>query len=255
MGWFSKQKNTITVEFIESGNEIPFAVSDVPIDQLPDSFEIETKLDIGEQQWMVAQAIPTNKTEFVKSGKVQVFLNKIEMINPKNLLFSLPTINDSLFQSENVNSTENIFQIHEDDWRQVEFISTNHQSKITDELNSIKEIYRNHKKGDGFDKVHIRNLIEQPLISENIKLQELIENFRIAKKFDGFGLLNTKSRARNGFAFQTDSENIFFGQVSEDEKVLFLCLANNEVSTETLRKLIDIHNVVFVDWCQVDMRK
>jgi hypothetical protein len=36
MSWFRKSKNTVTVEFIENGTENPFAISEVPIEQLPD---------------------------------------------------------------------------------------------------------------------------------------------------------------------------------------------------------------------------
>lgn len=255
MAWFGKKKDTIRVEFIENGNEKPFAVSDVPIEQLPDSFELETTFDIGEDQWSVVQAIPDNKDDFVKTGKLKVFLHKIEFINPQNILFSLPTLNDSLFGSEAVDSTENLLLMHEDDWRQIEFISPRYEAEIAGEINSITGIYQNHRQEAGFDKIHLRNLIEQPLSDKKISVRDLAENFSSVKKYDGFGISETKSKAKNSFAFRVENEIDFYGQMTQDGEILFLCVSGNNDSPDLMKKISEKYDVIFVDWCRAEAMK
>lgn len=248
MSWFRKSKNTVTVEFIENGTSNPFAVSEVPIEHLPDTFELETNLEIGQQQWSVAQAIPNKKEEFVKTGKLKVFLNRVQTIDPKEILFSLPTINDSIFETE-VTKGENLFSIHEDDWRQMEFISKKYNSEINMEANAIVEIYENHKVGIGFDKVHIRQFIEQPLYDENINLESFIQNFNVIKKYDGFGIENNK--ATNSFAFRIIEDVIFYGQTDNNSQIIYLCVKGNENLEQTVENILTKYDIVFVDWCRV----
>ncbi len=45
---FGKLKKEVSVEFIEQGADEVFAGSVIPKDQLPEAFEINTTLDIGE---------------------------------------------------------------------------------------------------------------------------------------------------------------------------------------------------------------
>jgi hypothetical protein len=246
MSWFRKSKKTVSVEFIENGTNNPFAVSEVPIEQLPDTFELETNLEIGQQLWSVAQAIPNKKEEFSGTGKLKVFLNKIETIDPKELLFSLPTINDSLFETEPATS-ENLFSVREDDWRQMEFISKKYESEIAKEIKSVVEIYENHKVGIGFDEVHIRKLIEQPLYDENINISVFVQDFILVKKYDGFGV--EKHQAKHSFAFQIAEEVIFYGQANNDGRIIFLCCEGNKNLEQTVEKIIKKYDVVFVDWC------
>lgn len=66
---FGKKHTTIRVEFVKQGESAPFMRSDVPIDSLPDTFEIDTTLHIKEEEWQVVSALPPQKSEFRKTGK------------------------------------------------------------------------------------------------------------------------------------------------------------------------------------------
>ena len=96
MFWLGKKHDKIRVEFVENGKDKSFAVSMVPIEQLPDSFEVATTLDILGKKWSVVDATPKQKTDFEKSGKLKVVLSQLQTVNPKDILFSLPTINDRI---------------------------------------------------------------------------------------------------------------------------------------------------------------
>jgi hypothetical protein len=250
MSWLGKSKNTVTVEFIVNGTSNPFAISEVPIEQLPDTFELETNLEIGQQQWSVTQAVPNKKEEFTKTGKLKVFLNKVQTIDPKELLFSLPTINDSIFEIETTTSGS-LFSIHEDDWRQMEFISKKYDLEVAQEMKSVVEIYEQHKIGIGFDQVHIRKIIEQPLHDEKINFEVFIQNFNVIKKYDGFGIGNNK--AKDSFAFQIEEGTILYGQAPNSGGISFLCVAANENSKQSIEEIAEKYNLIFVDWCRAEI--
>jgi hypothetical protein len=95
MGFFSKlgfgSKQTIAVTFLEEGTGRVIGKVDLPIGQLPDTFAIETQLDIAKQKYMVVKSEPPTKAEFSKTGKLVNTLRKVEAIDPSKMLFSLPT--------------------------------------------------------------------------------------------------------------------------------------------------------------------
>lgn len=250
MSWFRKQKNTVTVEFIENGTENPFARSEVPIEQLPDTFELETDFEIREEHWKVVRAIPQNKEDFSKTGKLRIIVDKIQMIDPRELLFSLPTINDEISETENV-SIDNLFVIHEDDWRQWEFISKKYNPEIRQELSAIVEIYEKHRVGMGFDKIHIRRSVVNPLIDKNIKIEEFEQMLDITKRSDGFGLAG-RGKVKNSFAFQIAQGTTFYGQ-TENGLITVLCVQNYEDSIQLVKQIAEQYEIVFVDWCKTEV--
>lgn len=75
----------------------------MPIDQLPKTFEIHTTLDLGEEKWSVV-------------SKQMVILAKTQLIDPKDVLFSLPTISNDIGELIDTDTLENVLILHEDDW-------------------------------------------------------------------------------------------------------------------------------------------
>lgn len=252
MGWFSKKKNTISVEFYERGASIPFAKSKVPIEQLPDSFEIQTQLEIKEKPYNVIEASPALKTEFAKTGKLKIILQEVQIMKTNELLFSLPTVSNSLFAMETASSGENLLLIYGDDWRQIEFISASQIDDIKREIELINAIYEHHRVSIGFDQIHMRELIEHPLLDAKINLEELKRELAITKEYDGFGVADEKSKAVNGFAFQVADGFTFYGQ-AENGFVSFLCIYEPVDSNESIGKIIDKHNLFYVDWCACEV--
>lgn len=63
---FGKNKRVIEIKFYEGKRETPFAVSNVPIEQLPDTFEIDTTMHLGGDDWKVLRTEPAEKTKFKK---------------------------------------------------------------------------------------------------------------------------------------------------------------------------------------------
>lgn len=168
MGFLSKlgfgSKQTIATTFVEEKSGRVIGKVDLPIGQLPDTFAIETQLEIGNQKYMVVKSEPPTKAEFAKSGKLVNTLRKVETIDPSTILFSLPTIcNDALPESARAAGSEGILVLHEDDWRQVEFVAAGLVGPIESELSAIRAIHSDYFAEVGWNQIHVRREIPGPL--------------------------------------------------------------------------------------------
>jgi hypothetical protein len=250
MLWFGKKHNKIRVEFVESGKNKPFAVSMIPIEQLPETFEIATTLDIADKKWSVVDATPKLKSDFERSGKLRVILSAVQMVDPNDILFSLPTINDKMCVLKKINSLDGMLVIHEDDWRQVEFISEKLLEDVKTEVNSIKSIYETKRKGVGFSGMHIRKLTEVPIEDGLIPYTELKNHLDIGKEYSGFGISSCMAVAEHSFAFETHDGLQFYGVLSEKGNVVFLCLTNSDGIVAKCGEIIKAFHLIGVDWCR-----
>lgn len=85
---FGFGKKEVEVKFYEGKGKTPFAISNIPIEQLPDTFEIDTVMHLGNEDWIVVNAAPAEKAKFRKTGKLNLYLEKSEIIqmDPNELL-------------------------------------------------------------------------------------------------------------------------------------------------------------------------
>lgn len=145
-----------------------------------------------------------------------------KMVDPKSILFSTPTLNDALpaFQSK-TSSGQKLFQLHEDDWRQFEAISSVHATAIEQELVAIRKIHETAsvktKMGDreltAFRSIHVRKLITLP-ISTGFKISEIAALADKNDEFAGFSLSGS-APAVGGYAFQVGNL-VIYGQADGD---------------------------------------
>lgn len=252
---FGKDKGVIEVKFYEGKSEVPFAASNVPIEQLPDTFEIDTIMHLGEDDWRVLGAEPAEKTKFKKSGKLNLYMAKSEItqIDPNELLYSLPTISNDIAGVENTESLENVAVFREDDWRQFEFVMSSYEPTIDEELGHIKNIYESHREGVGFKKLHLREKIVTPLEDSSLTLSLIEESFDIVKKYNGVAFNNAAATIVGGFALQTKSGWLLWGQASESGNVLALNVSQTRESniagiSDKIDKFTEKHSLYLIDW-------
>lgn len=252
---FGKDHGVIDVKFYEGKSDKPFAQSNVPIEQLPDTFEIDTTMHLGEEDWRVLGAEPPQKTQFKKSGKLNLYLSKVEITNidPNELLYSLPTISNDIAGVEDAKSLENVAVLREDDWRQFEFVGREYESSIENELKSISDIYKNHREGMVFKELHIRKMIPSPLSKNNLTLEMLKSSFTIEKIYSGVAFNNAAATIVGGFALYTKSGWLLWGQVDKSGTILALNISQTkESSISGISKEIDSftekHSLYLVDW-------
>jgi hypothetical protein len=90
-------------------------------------------------------------------------------MDPNKILFSTPTLNDAIPATvQGSTATADCIQLHEDDWRQFEFIPTSLKSDVDAELAHISVIWDKQSVplGDAqtaFREVHVRKRIPQAL--------------------------------------------------------------------------------------------
>ena len=245
---------TIDVEFFEQGSTQPFAASALPISQLPDKFEIHTTLRIGENDWHVSSADPFTKVEFGKTGRVRVFLVKIQHVAPSDILFGLPTINHDTAALEPAESLENVFVVSEDDWRQSELVCSHHMASIEAELAAVLRIYETEAVGVGFRRCHARSAIPAPLDGASLSIDQLHAALDATHAYAGVAFNHMAAVVSNGFAFRSLHGFTVWGQLGNGREVKFVCLPDldrvleHRESREAFDGLLVTNGLVFVDW-------
>jgi len=255
MGLFDKifGSDKIRVQFIDNSTGETIGVSDMMPDQLPETFSVPTTLHVQEKEWSVDEAIPEHSAHFIKTKKLVLKLRKIEKINLQDVLFTLPTISNEIPVTGG-KCLHNDFEIsiHEDDWRQREFLKTSSFPLIDIEVAKIKDVWENDsKKVDdkftAFTKCHVRSTIGEPALSIDFgELKKLLNVKKIGclKINDDFVL--------NSFSLQTQ-DTTYYGTQTNGQ-VDQLCIANwNEKTGSEIRRITNHFTLVFVNWydCEI----
>jgi len=255
MGLFDKifGSDKIRVQFIDNSTGVTLGISEMMSDQLPEAFSVPTTMHIQEKEWTVDEAIPENSTDFIKTKKLVLKLRKIEKINLQDALFTLPTISNEIPQTTD-RSLYNDFEvsIHEDDWRQNEFLKTSSFPLIDIEILKIKEIWRNEsKKVDdkftAFKSCHVRSTIGEPALSVDFdELRNLLNCNKI-------GSLKINSVfVQNSFSLQTPNTT-YYGTLS-GKTLEQLCIAKwNENTISEVTQITSHFALVFINWYNCDV--
>jgi hypothetical protein len=90
-----KKKKTVRVQFFEQGTSEPFAVSDMPPEQLPESFVIDSMMHIGEDNWSVVRAEPSLRAEAAEHGRLDLYLHKVIQMAPQDISYSQVDITEA----------------------------------------------------------------------------------------------------------------------------------------------------------------
>lgn len=191
---------------------------------------------------------------FGRTKKTEQQTEKVEMMNPNDIWFTTPTISNEFPQlTEKIKETEFDIFIHEDDYRQNEFLNQNSLTKIEEEFIAIKDIWANHsKKSDEytlFKNCHVRQTIGSPNLKISFdELKSLLDCKEIGQVIINANVLV------NGFAIKTDNTT-YFGLLNDDN-VFELCIAQwNENTTTEIIEINKSFNSVFVNWYHCDLIK
>jgi hypothetical protein len=237
----------IEVTFVDASTGQAFAQASVPASELPETFELATTLHIGELEWRVESAEPETRAEYERTNKLELRLRKVERIDPKTILFSLSTIENSSPASNGDPITGDALELHEDDWRQLELISLAHEDAIDEELDAIGEIHLNHRAGPGFRKIHVRKRIPEPLVPNALPVSELG-----ALSARSLRLRGSERRIPDSFVRELGASAALYGIADRgDVRVLGLRVegALEDDALKLLERLQREHSLLFVDWC------
>lgn len=252
-------ESTVDVVFINAETGERIAGGNIPVSQLPDTFAKNTVMHIGEQPWQVVKAEPVTAEEFTKTGKLTLTCAIIEYISDKGVLYSLPTINEDTPDTGDIAPQENVFSLHEDDWRQAEFVSDSHMETINVEIRAIMSIYQNHQEEAGFSEVHIRKAIQHPLNATFTldKLKQYLPSD--AKDAAAVVFAQDENRINDVFALNI-SPLVIYGHVAKGGNINALCMQFIDNPANTLPYVLDglvnfmkDYNLVFVDWVRLQV--
>jgi hypothetical protein len=223
-------------------------------DQLPETFSVPTTMHIQDKDWNVEEAIPENSVDFIKSKSLILKMRKIDTINTKDVWFSLPTISNEFPQTvATAHQTEFDIHIHEDDYRQKEFLNVRALALIEEEFIGIKNIWENDSKKSEdytlFKNCHVRNVIGLPGLAIDFN------EFKALIKCNSVGqvIINGEALA-NGFACKTGNTT-YFG-ILDIDTVIELCVSQwNENTIGEIKEINKVFNLLFVNWYHCDLIK
>jgi hypothetical protein len=250
----------IQVTFIDTATGKPFATVTLPADHLPQSFEAETTFHLGDEDWSVVKADPMTAEEFIQTGKLTITLSKLFSIDPKKILYTLPTICDAIpaIAEGSTKLRKRVFELHEDDWRQREFISVDHRDAIEAEFASIDRIFREESIDTGsflaFRTLHVRSLIQAP-INTQISLAQIAAGLLTGSEaYEGIAYEREAGLIQGGFAWQPGPHTLY-GQQQEGFVTTLGLRINTGAATISqdfitfLASLMAAQRLYLVDWC------
>jgi len=259
-----KEEKLIHVRFIDSETGYEFANSDMPASLLPESFEAHTNMSIQGHNWEVIEARPMTSSEFVTSGNLILFLRKVQIksMPPGDILYSIPTLcNEIPGISEGTSKLgKQVLEIHEDDWRQIEFVPMELEEAVNIDMAKIEYIYKeSSKKLDSytaFTDVYVRERLQQPIQQNEISYIELIECFNNKEIMDGIAYEGIAGVVKNGFAIKVGLGLYLYGLEKDGLVNIFglklidkLEIKADEI--EEINQLMMKFKLLLVDWCSL----
>lgn len=278
----SSQERTVRVEFVRAGEDSPWAASDVPLGQLPETFEPESVLTIGDQKYSVVDAQPPAKSEFARTGRLKLRLREIVNVPVNDLWFPVPTLSKFTPPARELvaaSSLEDILIVHGNDWQQMEFVSAAYLPAIQGELEQVRKAYETRRNGC-FGNLHVREAITAPLRGTGLTPAAVQRHFRVARVFKGVALtadgavrrswvMDTFSNiggmspdrwagqaavVERGFGFETKESAILWGLIGGDGNATCLCADGRDIPREDAEFLKSVQalavrfSLCFVNW-------
>ena len=236
---------TIHVQLVNAKTQTVMGEADLPVDQLPESFAAPTTLHLGGSDWSVVKAEPMTRDEYVKTGALLLVLHPIEMVDPKTILFSLPTIENTMPPLEPGDAA---CMMHEDDWRQHELVSSRFEPEIAAELADIRKVHED-REGMGFKTIHVRSRIPEPLGGRTITLADLTAALGDPTR-EGVSLGG--SAVTGGFAFAIGDGHVY-GR--EDGGLVREIGVDHGTDPSGLAAFARANQLVLVDWCAASVER
>ncbi len=244
----------IEVTFIDDLTGESLGLTHIPANNLPDSFERDTKIDLSGAEWSVLNARPKTRAQYTKSKALILWIRRIELVNSSDILYSLPSICNVIPEINNRTLSGSELTFAEDDWRQFELISHQLADKVDKEISKIKLIHETAAVGVGWSTIHIRSKPEIPIVS-NIALTHLANMLKVTTKSAGITYDGSQSPIADGYSFALNDDFWIYG-IAPNSKVQVIAVGQDanipptEASMDRLQELARKFNLDLVHWCQ-----
>jgi len=190
--------------------------------------------------------IPRNKTS---SSQNEITLD------PKTLLFSLATISDDFPSTihEGSDLIRDAISIHEDDWRQIEFVERAALPDVQHEIREIEAFKNQNRVGIGWKNVYVRKQRPTGLLPSRFSFNLIDSLPHDPIKKLAIGTFNQKSIVKNGFAVRLGPSDFMYGREFNGTLVnLALSRFPSDKKSSLDQQLLAIcekFKLVIVDWC------
>ena len=174
--------------------------------------------------------------------------------DPKDWLYSVPTICDEIPPAllPASGGEGDVYRIHEDDWRQFEFVSIAQMSSVDLNLVEIRNV-REQRIGPGFPSVHVRPEPRYPLAGVQLTHRELATAVGpVANDYAGVGYRSQNTWIEGSFAFEIADAVTAYGLQSEGVlQVVCFAGVKQDAAGGLIAKvtpLLRSHGLILVAW-------
>ena len=180
---------------------------------------------------------------------------EIRMVNPRELLFTLSTLHEDIppvDTSARFSDDPHAALMHEDDWRQDEFLPVAARGFVMETLARLQSHRAVHGSGFGFREVFVRSDGPVSLVTAKVRVEDLRAALGDTPATPLY-LTSTSSapaRVRDGFTFPLPDIGYVYGrEESGYVTALGLALVGSGVGdTAPLTGLTNRFQLLFVDW-------
>jgi len=182
---------------------------------------------------------------------------KVTQVDPRSILFSLPTICDTLPPLVPTAAPQGVPTLHEDDWRQVEFVGANDRPAVASEIQALQRFKTDNRASIGWKACFVRRERPNGIADSHLSFAELLRAVKSPASPLAVSSVEGVHPVEGGFAISLDSESFLYG-FHHDDLVLVLGLqpdghpiSDNTVST--LRAISARFQLILVDWPSTSM--
>ena len=97
----------------------------------------------------------------------------VQMLDPKDILFTLPTLCDPAPALDDSPGGSGARSLHEDDWRQIEFVPATNYDHVRSELAALATFKEQHRRSIGWTQVYLRKEHPTPLAALGLEFASL----------------------------------------------------------------------------------
>lgn len=245
LGFLDKR---IKVTFINHATSETIGISKMPSDKLPETFENSTTLQILDKDWHVIKAEPLNKQEFMVTKKITLHLAEVGFVDPNNILYTVPTLSNELPEmTDKKLFADFVLELHEDDWRQIEFLPVDRLPAIQEEMVAVEAILfpdDETERSFGYKSIHVRSKLGSRHLS--IPFADFCALVNIEAK-GAIAISGYSGFVENGFSIRSSSYT-YYGTL-EGEVIKDLCLDRLEDVGDEFATITGKFNLLLVSWC------
>jgi hypothetical protein len=251
MSWF--RPKAVEISFIDDETGATIAATRMPPADVPESFAVDTTLHLGDTDWSVVRAEPLTRAEYARSGSLTLWLRRVQKIDPRSILFSLPSICDRLAAVGTGALRGDELLMAEDDWRQLELVSRQFAPQADAEIQAIRRIHEEEWTGVAWRNLHVRSQPDPPIAAALTRAD--VAGSLAGVTFRGVGYEGTASPIESGFSFVTEDGLRGYG-VEKDGRVTVLGIVQStgasspDRSVHALAELARRFDLLLANWCR-----